>query len=65
MPGGISVRQASEINLVQHEANVDRLIPRRPEKPNPHLIQPFFGLQAFSFPSLIGPNLQAILAFNP
>ena len=41
---------------------MDRLIPRRSEKHNPHLMPTFFGLKVFSFPGLSGANIEATLA---
>ena len=62
---GLASRKPPKPNLDQHKLNMDQLIPGLSEKPNPHLILPFFGLQVASFPSLTGPNLQAALASNP
>ena len=62
---GLASRKPPKPNLRQHEPNMDQLIPGRSEKPNPHLILPFFGLPVASFPSLTGPNLQAALASTP
>ena len=60
--GGLASRKPPRPNVGQHQHNMDQLIPGRSEKPNPHLIPPFFGLHVFSFPGLSGANIEATLA---